>query len=334
MTAVITPFAKHDADEILEIRLDNGAGATASILTWGATVRDLVVPAGGGSRRVVLGYESFDGYRENPCYLGVTAGRVANRIGGGGLRLDGARYELPLNEGGRVQLHGGPVGFSRRNWTVVDAGRDFVRLGLISNDGDQGWPGRVAVELTHTLTTAPVALRIEAIATVDRSTFVSLAHHSYFTLGGDVRDHTLFLGADFYTPVDADKIPTGEILTVRGTPFDFTAQRKIGASGVSYDHNFALRAADRGPAARLTAPDGVLEMDLLTTEPAVQLYDGHMLPTIAAPLGGVAHVPWAGVCLEPQRFPDAPNRAHFPSALASPDRPYHQVTEYVFRSLE
>jgi len=330
MPVDIKTFAVHDGHEVREIRLDNGAGASASILTWGATVRDLVVPARDGSRRVVLGYETFDGYRENPCYLGVTAGRVANRTGGGGFALEGTWYPLPPNEAGRTHLHGGPTGFSRRNWTIADAGTDFVRLSLVSEDGEQGWPGRVEVELEYRLTAAPAALRITADASVDRPTFVNLAHHSYFTLGGDARAHGLKIRAPFFTPVDGDKIPTGEISSVKGTPLDFTQARSIGAAGFAYDHNFALGPDDGEPAAVLTAPDGGLGMELLTTEPAVQFYDGHMLSTLAPTLGGVRHVPWAGVCLEPQRFPDAPNKPHFPSALVRPGCPYHQVTEYRF----
>lgn len=330
MAIDIETFAIHDGQEVGEIRLDNGAGATASILTWGATVRDLKVPARDGVRRVVLGYETFEGYRENPCYLGVTAGRVANRTGGGGFVLDGKRHVLPPNEAGRTHLHGGPVGFSRRNWKILEGGSDFVRLGLVSEDGDQGWPGRAEVAVEYRLTASPAALRITATANVDRPTYVNLAHHSYFTLSGDVRAHLLKMRAPFTTPVDDDKIPTGEISSVKGTPFDFTTTRSIGAAGVAYDHNFVLGPDDGEPAAVLTAPDGGLMMELLTTEPAVQLYDGHMLPTVAPTLGGVRHVPWAGVCLESQRFPDAPNKPHFPSALVEPGRPYRQITEYRF----
>jgi aldose 1-epimerase len=331
MSSGVRRFGEVDGKAVDEILLVNGAGATASILTWGATVRDLRVPVGGGLRRVVLGYRDMDAYAENPSYLGTTAGRYANRTHEGRFVLGGLEYQLPLNEGGRTHLHGGVVGFSRRPWTVVERTDDSVTLRLVSEDGDQGYPGEVVAECRYILA-EPAALRIEFSATTDAPTYVSLAHHSYFTLGGDVRDHRLCLNAPFYTPVDEDKIPTGEIRTVAGTTYDFGALRRIGDAG--YDHNFVL-AGEPGTlrrGARLEAPDGSLAMELFTTEPAVQFYDGHMLSELAQPIDDQVHAPYAGLCLEPQRFPDAPNHPHFPSALLMPGDTYTQVTEYRFVS--
>jgi aldose 1-epimerase len=329
MSSGVRHFGEVEGVAVDEITLVNDSGATASVLTWGATLRDLVIPVGEGKRRVVLGYKDMAGYAENPCYLGATAGRFANRIREGRFVLGGLEYELPLNEGGRVHLHGGVVGFSRRPWTVSERADDSVTLRLVSEDGDQGYPGEIVVECRYVLT-EPATLRIEFTATTDGPTYVSLAHHSYFTLGGDASRHKLQLNAPFYTPVDDDKIPTGEVRSVSGSNYDFSALRPIGDAG--YDTNFVL-AGEPGTlrrGARLEAPDGSLAMELFTTEPAVQFYDGHMLSAMAEAFDGQDHVPYAGLCLEPQRFPDAPNHPHFPSALLMPGDTYSQVTEYRF----
>lgn len=332
MSSDVRSFGEIDGLKIEEIRLSNNFGATASILTWGATVRDLVVPvAGGGNRRVVLGYQGFDGYQENPCYLGVTAGRFANRIGGGRFLLDGRECRLPLNENGRIHLHGGTRGFSRKAWRLVDRSADSVMLDMVSEDGDQGYPGKAVVRCRYTLG-EPATLRVEMTATVDSPTPLSLAHHSYFTLGGDVRDHTLQLHCPFFTPVDTDKIPTGEILSVAGTPYDFTVPSRIGESGALFDTNFVVSRRDRGlaPAARVVAPDKTLALEVFTSETAIQFYDGHMLVQIAPGIEGQRHAPYAGLCLEAQCFPDAPNHGHFPSSILTPKDTYSQVTEYRF----
>lgn len=329
MSSGIRHFGEVDGVAVDEITLVNASGASASVLTWGATLNDLVVPVGGAFRRVVLGYKDMAGYVENPCYLGATAGRFANRIHEGRYVLGGIEYELPLNEGGRTHLHGGIAGFSRRLWSVVERDDSSVTLRLVSEDGDQGYPGEVTVECRYVLA-EPATLRIEFTATTDAPTYVSLAHHSYFTLGGDVREHKLQLNAPFYTPVDEDKIPTGEVRAVAGTTYDFSALRPIGDAG--YDTNFVL-AGEPGTlrrGAHVQAPDGSLAMELFTTEPAVQFYDGHMLSALAETIDGQTHAPYAGLCLEPQRFPDAPNHPHFPSALLMPGDTYSQVTEYRF----
>jgi len=329
MSSGIHRFGEVGGNSVDEIRLANAAGATASVLTWGATLRELMIPVNGSQRRVVLGYAGIDGYAENPCYLGATAGRYANRICGWTFVLGGLEYELPVNEAGRTHLHGGLVGSSRRLWTVVERTDDSVTLRLVSEDGDQGYPGKVVTECRYVLNT-PATLHIEITATTDAPTYVNYAHHSYFNLGGDIRDHKLQLMAPFYTPVDDDKIPTGEILSVMGTPFDFATLRRIGDFG--YDHNFVL-AGEPGTlrrGARVESPDASLAMELFTTESAVQFYDGHMLETVAEPIAGQVHGPFGGLCLESQRVPDAPNHPHFPSALLMPGETYTQVTEYRF----
>lgn len=313
-----------------EITLTAADGTSAAVITFGAVVRDLMVPAGdGGPRSVVLGFDQLEPYQTNPAYLGAVAGRYANRIARGRFVLDGAPHQLPLNEHGRTHLHGGTRGFSHRNWSILDHGRDRVSLGLTSPDGEEGYPGTLEAVCTYRLS-PPATLRVEFAATTDRPTIVNLAQHSYFALepGKTVRDLVLTVDADRFTPVDGDLIPTGEIAPVDGTPFDFRTPRRIGDGGTLYDINFALsKPAGRfGRAARVESSH--LALEVWTGEPGLQVYDGHLLKPEQAPPG--LGFPHAGLCLETQTFPDSPNHPHFPSPILRPGERREQVTEYRF----
>lgn len=299
---------------------------TADILTLGATVWDLVLALPDGRRPLVLKHSDPLAYCVNPAYLGVTAGRYANRIAQGRFRLDEQEYRVDCNENGRQHLHGGTTGISRKNWSIIGASESSVTLELLSPDGDNGFPGTARLTCCYRLE-APATLVVEYSAVCDAVTIMNLAHHSYFTLtpGSDSRDHGLEVAADFFTPVDADLIPTGEIRTVTGTPFDFRAMRPLRQAPTHpYDVNFVLRkpVGEFGPAARLTGPDGRVTCTLWTDAPGLQVYDGHGLP---AP-----HSPYGGIALEPQFFPDSPNQPHFPSARLAPGSTYRQRTEYRF----
>jgi aldose 1-epimerase len=310
-----------------EIRLTGPDGTTASVLDWGATLRDLVVPAPGGRRRrVVLGYQRLDDYLANPAYLGAIAGRHANRIAQGRFRLDGRDYQLTLNENGRTHLHGGVRGFSHQPWRVVEQDEDSITLGLTSPDGDQGYPGTVEVHCTYTLS-APATLRVALSATTDAPTPLNLAHHSYFTLedGADIRSHRLQLGAAAYTPVDADLIPTGAITAVTATPFDFQAPRPI---DIALDHNFVL--SGQGPAAILSSADGRARLTVTTDAPGLQVYDGRGLQALGPGIGGQHHFPYAGLAMEPQTFPDGPNHENFPDAILRPGQTWRLRSEFRF----
>lgn len=312
---------------ISEIRLAGPDGTIASVLDWGATLRDLVVPtAGGGRRRVVLGYQRFDDYRANPSYLGAIAGRYANRIRDGRFRLDGRDYQLTLNEDGRTHLHGGTRGFSHQPWRIVERTAMSVTLGLTSPDGDQGYPGRVEARCTYTLA-APATLRVELSATTDAPTPVNLAHHSYFTLedGADIRGHRLQIAAAAYTPVDAALIPTGAIAPVAGTPYDFRAARPV---DLPLDHNFVLSGG--GAAAVVTSADGRARLTVTTDAPGLQVYDGRGLRDLGPGLDGQRHFPHAGLALEPQLFPDGPNQPAFPQAVLRPGETWRQRSEFRF----
>lgn len=321
---------------IEEVELHTG-DASARVLSFGAVLCDLVVPAPGGRRRVVLGYEDVGLYRANPAHLGATAGRVANRIGKGRFTLDGVTYRLALNERGRTHLHGGEHGFSRRPWRVERRDASCVTLARTAPDGEEAYPGTLEVRCTYSLK-APGTLRVEMEATTDKATPVNLAHHSYFTLepGASVRALAVEVAASRYTPTDADLVPTGEVADVAGSSYDLRKARRLDTDATLYDLNYVLDRArtEPGPdrlafAARAEAADG-FALEVWTSEPGLQLYDGAKLPATGEGLGGQRHGAHAGICFEAQNFPDAPNHPDFPSPWLRPGERYRQVTEYRF----
>lgn len=333
----ISEFGRFGGEGVQEVRLRGACGTEASVLTYGAILRDLIVPAGERTRRVVLGYRTLQGYLDGRAYLGATVGRCINRINSG-FALDGKLYKLPVNEGDHVHLHGGPNGFSKRVWRLIGCTDDAVTLELVSRDGDEGYPGTLTAHCTYEIE-GPGTLAIALSATADAPTICNLGHHSYFTLqpGSDVRDHRLMVAADFYTPLDPSLIPTGEIRTVAGTIYDFRALRPIRVDrGPGYDINFVLNQGwlPNGPdlpvAARLVSPSGDLAMELSTTEPGLQFYEGIRLSPSEDAYEGEPHLPYRGLCLEPQRFPDAINRPHFSPVVLRPGETYRQVTQFRF----
>lgn len=338
----IHPFGQlPDGRAVREIRLANAAGTTASVITFGAAIRDLVVPVGGGMRRVVLGFDALDGYLDNRRYLGVTAGRHASRIGEGRLVLDGTVHQLSRNDG-RHHLHGGTTGFSRRLWDIVEVSGSAVTLGLVSPNGEDGYPGRLDVRCTYRLE-EPASLAVEMTATTDAPTIVSLAHHSYFTLapGTSIRSHRLRIPASRTVPFGPDLVPTGDLAPVGGTPYDFRTLRPIASPGQDssflYDCCLVLDRESEGrdgeerqPAARLEAPDGSLWLDVATTEPCLVLYDGAGLGPDWPAVDGSRPFSHAGLCLEPMRYPDSPNQPGFPQAVLRPGELYRQLTTYEF----
>jgi aldose 1-epimerase len=356
----IREFGRTGDETIAEIELGNAAGAVAKIISHGAVLRDLVVPKpGGGTQRVVLGLETLEDYRNHSPHFGAIAGRYANRIGQGRFLLDGRAYQLPLNQENRHSLHGGGNGFGKRAWTLLHAEPGAVTLGLVSPDGDANYPGTLAVTCRYLLGTLPAieaaqnpeapprsVLRVELSAFTDAPTIINLCHHSYFNLDGgpDILDHDLMLRAPMMTPVDSDLIPDGAIAPVAGTPFDFRRPRPIrhlneDGTRFWYDHNFVLRREKREPplhvvelahAATLASARSGLAMEVWTTEPCLQFYDGFKLNLPVSGLDGAHYGPNAGLCLEPQHAPDSPNHAHFPTTVLRPGELYRQVTEFRF----
>jgi aldose 1-epimerase len=328
--------------------LANDRGMTVAILTYGGIVQTLEVPGRDGvPANVVLGLATLDAYLAgNPPYLGALVGRYANRIAAGSFTLDGRGYRLPVNNPPN-SLHGGTDGFDKRVWTATGT-TDGVELAYTSPEGEMGYPGTLEVRARYTLT-AGNELRIDYQATTAAPTVVNLTNHSYFNLAGEaagsVEGHRLQLRAGRFTPIDATSIPTGELVPVAGTPFDFTAPRAIGERiadddeqlrfGLGYDHNYVLDRPPGSegalvPAARVTDPGSGRFLEVETTEPGLQLYSGNQLDGSLTGTGGAAYGPRAGLCLETQHFPDSPNQPGFPSTVLRPGEVYRSATVYRF----
>jgi len=340
-----------DGTAVESIRLTAGNGVSATILTYGATLQSVVAPGRDGKPAdVVLGYDDLDSYVNRPNFFGVTVGRYANRIAGGRFVLDGRTYQLPLNDKTN-SLHGGGAGFDKQVWKVasVKAG-PVARLVLsrVSPDGEAGYPGKLDVTVTYSLDEAG-ALTIAFDAKTDRPTIVNMTNHAIFNLAGEgspegATGHLLTVPAKAYTPVDATLIPTGELRPVEGTVFDFRQPRRIADGirdgrdeqirfGQGYDHNFALdKGLTKAPelAARLEDPASGRVLEVLTTEPGVQFYTGNFLDGTYVGKHGHLYRMGDGIALEPQKFPDAPNKPAFVSARVDPGKPYRHVMIYRF----
>lgn len=317
----------------------SGGGLTAHIITFGAAVQDLRLD--GHEAPLVLGFDRFADYPASSPYFGAIAGRFANRIRDGRFILDGCRHQTPRNFLGKHTLHGGDGGFFGRVWDVALHGPDFVTLNLHDPAGQMGFPGALDVTCSYRMK-IPGTLSIELTATTDAPTLCNLAHHSYFNLddggSGTILDHRLMLPAAAYLPVDEELIPTGVVQPVDGSPFDFRQARPIrmesAAEQVAYDHCFCLASA-RGPLRQAAWAQGAasgVEMEVWTTEPGLQFYAGHKVARSIPGLGGRNYQAYAGFCLEPEVWPDAPNRPYFPQATLWPGGIYRQVTEYRFRA--
>lgn len=324
-----------DGREVFEVTIGKG-DLVAKIITLGAVIRE--VRLAGIGHPLVLGFDDLGSYVAHSPHFGAVAGRCANRIGGGRLIIDGRLHQLPLNEGGHTHLHGGRNGFGHRLWTLVAHDAESVTLALDSPDGDEGYPGHVRA-ICRYVAEAPGTIRFEAEATTDRPTVVNLAQHSYFNLddSADILDHEVTIFADAWTPVDAHKVPTGEIRAVAGTDYDFTTQRPIrrirDGQRFVYDINYVVarsKAAEPRPQARIRSPRSGVVLDIASTEPGVQFYDGCMMNVGVPGLGGRRYGVNGGFCFEPQFFPDSPNHPDFPDAILRPGGAYRQTTRFAF----
>jgi aldose 1-epimerase len=344
------PAGTIDGAAIETLTLTNGQGVTAKILTYGATLQSLMAPDKDGQiADVLLGYDDAKDYADHPNYFGVTVGRYANRIAGGKFSLDGTSYQLPVNDNDVNSLHGGGKGFDKHVWKVVSIKSGPTAkavLALTSPDGDAGYPGKLDVTVTYTLDENG-NLGIAFDAKTDKPTIVNMTNHAIFNLAGEgspegALGHVLTIPAKAFTPVDANLIPTGELKPVDGSVFDFRTPRRV-ADGIrdgrdqqivygrGYDHNWALdKGATRTPelAARLEDPVSGRVLDVLTTEPGVQFYAGNFLDGTLVGKGGHLYRMGDGIALEPQKFPDAPNKPAFLSARVDPAKPYHHQMIY------
>jgi aldose 1-epimerase len=331
-----TLLGSFNGADVLEVTLRSDAAAEARIISYGGVVRDLIVPSKAGPQHVVLGFEKFEDYPAYSPHFGANPGRVANRIGFGRFTLDGVTYDLSKSHGGPHTLHGGATGFGKRVWSLVQSDQRSATFVLVSEDGDMGFPGRVVTTVTYRLL-EPATLQVIFTAITDKATPVNLAQHSYFNLDGspDVLDQHMQIDADFFTPTDADLIPTGEILSVAGTPWDFRSDRTLRfdtlEGSFKYDGNLVLRGSGvLARAARAWSPKSGVSMETWTTQPGVQLYDAAKLNIPVPGLGGAKYGAYGGFCLETQNFPDAVNKGHFPSSILRPGEVYHHQTQYRF----
>lgn len=317
-------------------RLTNAAGMSVTVLDYGATIQALAVPDGSGNViDVALGYDTLAEYEASNGHLGATIGRVGNRIGGARFSLNGREYTLAKNDG-ENHLHGGLLGFDKRIWTMDAAGEDALRFSRLSPDGEEGYPGNLQVSVTFTLT-QDNALRIAYDAVCDQDTPVNLTNHTYFNLngGGSVLDHTLQVFAERFCENGDGCLPTGRLLDVADTPFDFRTPKTIGRDidadcqqlrrGGGYDHNYVLS----GRRAAVLAGARIL-METETDLPGMQVYTANGLSSRPGK-GGSTMGPRGAVCLETQLFPNGMNCWGFPSPILRAGQPLHTETVYRFR---
>jgi aldose 1-epimerase len=321
------------ADDKVEVRITN----------YGGIIVSLRAPDRNGKLDdIVLGYDSLDHYIAKTAYFGAIIGRYANRIAHGSFQLDGKTYSIPKNDGDNT-LHGGIIGFDKVVWKAHEI-KNGIDLTYVSKDGDQGFPGTLTTAVRYTLDGND--LRIEYSATTDKDTVLNLTNHSYFNLAGqakgDVLGHVVKINAFKITPVDASLIPTGELKSVEGTPFDFRTPHAIGERidandeqlrfGMGYDENFVLDHPEDQlfEAAEVYEPTTGRILKVLTTQPAVQFYSGNHLDGSITGKEGRVYKPRFAFCLETEHYPDSPNHANFPSTELKPGQKFHSVTVYQF----
>lgn len=332
------------AAEVIELKGKNGV--SARVLTYGATLQSLIAPDRDGKMAdVVLGHDTVGEYESKQDFFGVTVGRFANRIAKGRFTLDGKTYQLPLNNGANT-LHGGGNGFDRKNWkvqSVTNGTNASVVLSHTSPDGDSGYPGEVTATVIYTLDDQG-SLTIAFSATTTKPTIINMTNHALFNMAGHcapqgAMSQRLTMPASRYTPVDETLIPTGELAPVKGTPFDFTKGRILVDAlrdgnneqlriGRGYDHNWVLDKGltrEPGLAARVEDPGSGRVLEVLSTEPGLQMYTGNFIDATNIGKGGCIYRMGDGFVLEPQKFPDAPNQPTWDSARIDPSKPYRHV---------
>lgn len=357
MSITQEPFGKlADGTETILFTLRNAQGVTAKISNYGGIVTHLLVPDQQGTLEdVVLGYDSLAGYLKETPYFGAIVGRYGNRIAKGQFVLNGQTYKLAKNNG-QNHLHGGLMGFDKVVWKAetsqTNDGSPVLTLTYTSKDMEEGYPGNLSTKVTYTLG-QDNSLRIDYEATTDKATVVNLTNHSYFNLTGNTKrnvlDHEVTLNASKMVPVDASLIPTGQLLPVQNTPFDFTKSRKIGDAidqtsdeqikfGGGYDHCWVLNKPTTNDSltyvAKVIEPASGRVMEVMTTEPGVQFYTGNFLDGSIVGKKGVAYQKRFGFCLETEHYPDSPNQPQFPSVVLQPGQTYTTTTIYKFSTLK
>ena len=342
------PFGKTADGKPVDIfTLTNAKGMEAKIMTYGGIVVSLKTPDRDGKLDdVVLGFDTLDPYLKGHPFFGALVGRYGNRIAKGRFKIDGKEYTLLVNNG-ENHLHGGKLGFDKKVWKAKSGKStegQTLELKYTSADMEEGYPGKLDVTVTYTLTNDN-GLKIDYRATTDKNTHVNLTNHSYFNLAGagsgDVLGHEMMINAYQATKVDKGLIPTGEIVNIKGTALDFTSPMTIGSRieakeeqlqlGVGYDHNYVINGGGKGLtlAARVSEPTMGRIMEVMTTEPGVQFYSANHVNNVAGK-GGKTYQKRGAFCLETQHYPDTPNKKEFPTTLLRPGQTYSTTTIYKF----
>jgi aldose 1-epimerase len=323
--------------------LENNAGSMVQITNYGGKIVSIICPdKNGDPGDVCLGYESLDDYVNGAASLGATMGPYANRIANAQFELDGTIYTLDKNNGEHT-IHGGSAAFRSRVWDVKSVKEDELILSILSEDGAGGFPGNLRLTVSYLLS-EDNELKIQYHASTDKKTVVNFTNHAFFNLAGegsgDILGHKLLVKSDSMTPVDATGIPTGEIVPVEDSPFDFRSSKTLGRDIKmdhvqlkhmgGYDHNYVLNTSplDASLVAILQDPVSGRLMEVYTTEPGLQVYTANSLNTTGK--GGKEYGPWSSVCLETQHFPDSPHHPHFPSSILEPGKDYTSTTIYKF----
>lgn len=338
-----------DGTKIDKYTLINGKGMKMEVITYGGIITSLNAPDKNGRYEdIVLGYTTADDYLNgNPFFFGAIIGRYGNRIAKGKFSLDGKEYQLATNDGPN-HLHGGKKGFDKVVWTaaaIEDRENPTLQLSYTSRDREEGYPGKLTVRVTYTLTDDNT-LEIAYEAETDKKTIVNLTQHSYFNLSANfsttILDHELMIKSGKMLPVDATLIPTGELKTVSGTAFDFSSPKEIGRDinkqdeqlkrGKGYDHCWIFEDKNSGirEVASVYHKASGRFMEVFTDQPGIQFYSGNFLDgTKAAKTGGM-YQKRSGLCLETQHYPDSPNHPEFPSVVLNPGEKYTTKTVYKF----
>ncbi|AZQ65542.1 galactose mutarotase [Flammeovirga pectinis] len=341
-----TSWGTNQGKEVFLYTLTNALGSQLQVATYGGILVSFkTADKAGNFGEVLLGKDNLEDYLDNTCYLGVIAGRFANRIAKGKVTIDGTDYTLATNNGENF-LHGGAKGFDQKVWDVVEEksenGTTSLVLSYVSADGEENLPGTMTTQVKYSLTDDNEIV-LEYTATTDKKTVINLTSHPYFNLKGegDIADVDLKLNCEFFTPIDETCIPTGEIISVKGTPFDFTETKKIGLEidadyeqnriGVGYDHNLVINKpyGEFGFVGEAYDATTGRAMSVYTTEPGIQFYTGNWLEGEKG-RNQTALIKREGFCLEAQHYPDTPNQPHFPSAELNPGETYTQKTVYKF----
>ena len=325
--------------------LKNKAGMEVCITNFGGRIVSVMVPDKNGEMQdVVLGFDSIADYINVPSDFGASIGRYANRINRGKIVLDRDTIQLPQNNFGHC-LHGGPKGWQYQVYEANPIDETTLELTRFSPDGDNNFPGNVTAKVLFKLTDDN-AIDIKYSATTDKKTVINMTNHSYFNLSGNpskaATDHILYVNADNYTPVDSTFMTTGEIVTVKDTPMDFTTPKAVGQdiadfdfvqlkNGNGYDHNWVLNTGGdiKQLAAKLTSPESGISVEVYTNEPGIQVYSGNFLDGSVKGKKGIVYNQRASVCLETQHYPDSPNKPQWPSVILEPGQTYN--SECIFK---